>query len=91
MDPKLFYLRWDRNFIGLVNYGHYLHNGGGELVNSLDDVGMGVVFGLADVIAGIPISQWSSMTSWWLINFNVLFRFIVNRHDMRRSTTNMGG
>ena len=57
LDPKLFYLRRDRNFVGLGDYNYYLHDSGDELVNSLDDVRIGVVAWITSVVVGVPVSQ----------------------------------
>ncbi len=87
----MFYLRRDRNSVGLGDYDYYLRDGCGKLVNSLDNIGIGVVAGITNIIVGVPISQWSSTTSWWSINFNVPFKFIANCHGTGRSTATMGG
>ena len=90
LDPKLFYLRRDRNYDSLGDYGHYLRNGGGELINLLDDVEIGIVAGITSVVEGIPVSPWSSSTSRGSINFNVSFRFFTNRHGMQRYKKTIG-
>ena len=55
LDPKFFYLRWDRNSIGLGDYSCYLRDGGDKLVNSLDDVEIGIVAGIISIIMGVHV------------------------------------
>ena len=91
LDPKLFYLKRDRNSVGLGDYGHYLHDGGNELVNSLNNVTIGVVARITSVIASILVSWQSSSTSWGSIIFNVANSFFANCLSTRITRTTMSG
>ena len=86
----MFYLRRDKNSIGLSDYDRYLRDGGSKLINSLDDVGMSIVAEISGVVTDVPVSWRSSMTSLRLINFNMPFRFIANRHGTKRSRITIG-